>query len=83
MTLAQLALPAALLFAASAAPAAGPASVKLIKGGTTNPQTSVIVGGDAISDLEFDVEVGPDASGDDEDAGPLLVEGRGASVNRE
>jgi len=80
MTLAQLALPGALLFAASAAPAAGPASVQLIKKGATNPQTSVIIGGDAISNLEFDVAVGPDD--DDEDAGPLQIEGRAGTVNR-
>ena len=79
MTLIRLALPSAFLIAAGTASAA--TTVDLIRGGSTNPQTSV-VGGDLVTNVEIDEALNDDGEG--EDAGPIQVEGHFAKavVNR-
>jgi len=79
MTLIRLALPSAVLLIAGAASAG--TTVNLIRGGSTNPQTSAI-GGDLITNVEIDEALNDDGEG--EDAGPIQVEGHFAKavVNR-
>src|SRR5438270_6980339 len=75
MTFSRLALPSALLMVAGAASAG--TTVNLIRGASTDPQTS-IVGGDLVTDVEIDEALNDDGEG--EDAGPIQVEGHFAKA---
>src|SRR5256885_12282390 len=75
MTFSRLALPSALLMVAGAASAG--TTVNLIRGGSTDPQTS-IVGGDLVTNVEIDDALNDDGEG--EDAGPVQVEGHCAKA---
>ena len=75
MTFSRLALPSALLMVAGAASAG--TTVNLIRGASTDPQTS-IVGGDLVTNVEIDDALNDDGEG--EDAGPIQVEGHFAKA---